>query len=251
MHKQTIIILLLASLLPVFTSEDAIAEHIHLAVASNFKGAMTEIAGRFESNTKHQVALSFGSTGKQYAQIKHGAPFDAFFAADTRHPQLLEQDGVALPASRFTYAIGKLVLWSPKSNYIDPDGRILAQSEFRHLAIANPKLAPYGQAAQEVLMALGLWQKLAARLVRGENIAQTFQYVKSGNAELGFVAYSQVKQADGKVEGSMWRVPASMYRPIEQQAVVLQGNETIRAFMSFMKSEQALKIIHDYGYDTP
>jgi molybdate transport system substrate-binding protein len=195
--------------------------------------------------------LIFGSTGKHYAQIKNGAPFDAFFAADVRRPELLEKEGVALPGSRFTYAIGKLVLWSPKTGYVDPDASILERGEFHHLAIANPKLAPYGKAAQEILQALGLWDRHSGRLVRGENIGQTFQFVDSGNAEFGFVAYSQVKHPNQPIKGSFWEVPQSLYTPIKQQAVLLKDKEAARVFLSFVRSDEALKIIHDYGYDTP
>jgi len=222
-----------------------------VAAASNFTDAITAIARRFEATTKHKVTLIFGSTGKHYAQIKNGAPFDAFFAADVRRPELLENESVALPGSRFTYAVGKVVLWSPKTGYVDSEGRILESSEFRYLAIANPKLAPYGKAAQEILQARRLWDRLGGRLVRGENIGQTFQFVKSGNAELGFVAYSQVKRPHQPIEGTFWEVPQTLYSSIEQQAVLLKESVAARAFLSFVRSREALKIIHDHGYDTP
>ena len=228
-----------------------IAEEIRVAAASNFTDAITSIARRFEAITNHKVTLIFGSTGKHYAQIKNGAPFDAFFAADVRRPELLEKESVALPGSRFTYAVGKVVLWSPKTGYVDPEGRILERSEFRYLAMANPKLAPYGKAAQEILQARRLWGRLSGRLVRGENIGQTFQFVKSGNAELGFVAYSQVKRPNQPIEGTFWEVPQALYTSIEQQAVLLKDSVAARAFLSFARSREALKIIHDYGYDTP
>ena len=228
-----------------------IAEEIRVAAASNFTDAITSIARRFEAITNHKVTLIFGSTGKHYAQIKNGAPFDAFFAADVRRPELLENESVALPGSRFTYAVGKVVLWSPKTGYVDSEGRILESSEFRYLAIANPKLAPYGKAAQEILQARRLWGRLSGRLVRGENIGQTFQFVKSGNAELGFVAYSQVKRPNQPIEGTFWEVPQTLYTSIEQQAVLLKDSVAARAFLSFVRSREALKIIHDYGYDTP
>ncbi|MCP4697475.1 MAG: molybdate ABC transporter substrate-binding protein [Gammaproteobacteria bacterium] len=228
----------------------SIAEKIRVAVASNFMDAITSIVKRYETNTGHKVMLIFGSTGRHYAQIKNGAPFDAFFAADARRPELLEKEGTALPGSRFTYAVGKVVLWSSKMGYVDPKGSVLERGEFRHLAIANPKLAPYGKAAREVLQTLGLWERLSRRLVRGENIGQTFQFVHSGNAELGFVACSQAKCSNQPVKGSFWKVPQALYTPIEQQAVLLKDNEAARAFLSFMRSEEALKIIHDYGYDT-
>ena len=229
----------------------SMAEEIRVAAASNFTDAITSIARRFEAITNHKVTLIFGSTGKHYAQIKNGAPFDAFFAADVRRPELLENENVALSGSRFTYAVGKVVLWSPKTGYVDSEGRILESSEFRYLAIANPKLAPYGKAAQEILQARRLWGRLSGRLVRGENIGQTFQFVKSGNAELGFVAYSQVKRPNQPIEGTFWEVPQTLYSSIEQQAVLLKGSVAARAFLSFVRSREALKIIHDYGYDTP
>jgi len=197
------------------------------------------------------VTPIFGSTGKHYAQIKNGAPFDAFFAADVRRPEHLEKEGVALPGSRFTYAVGKVVLWSPRTGYVDPQASVLERGEFHHLAIANPKFAPYGKAAQEVLQERGLWGRLSGRLVRGENIGQTFQFVNSGNAELGFVAYSQVKRPNQPIEGSFWEVPQALYTPIEQQAVLLKDNEVARAFLSFVRSDEALKIIRDHGYETP
>jgi molybdate transport system substrate-binding protein len=197
------------------------------------------------------VTLIFGSTGKHYAQIRNGAPFDAFFAADRRRPELLEEEGVALPGTRFTYALGKIVLWSPERGVVDPEARVLERGEFRHLAIANPKLAPYGKAAEEVLQARGVWARLRGRLVRGENVGQAFQFVKSGNAELGFVAYSQLKRANQPIEGSLWNVPRALYTPIEQQAVLLKDSVAARGFLSFVRSDEALTIIGDYGYQTP
>jgi len=232
-------------------SSQSIAEEIRVAVASNFAVVMRTVAAGFEAGTGHKVKLIFGSTGKHYAQIKNGAPFDAFFAADAQRPERLEQEGVAVGNSRFTYAIGKVVLWSPRPDYVDPDARVLQQGHFRFLAIANPRLAPYGQAAQEVLQARDLWANVSGRLVRGENIAQTFQFVKSGNAELGFVAYSQIKRPNAPIEGSYWVVPQVLYTPIRQQAVLLKDNKPARAFLSYVQSNEALKIIHDYGYETP
>ncbi len=227
------------------------AAEIHVAVASNFSSTMLSIVRQFESKTQHKVILSFGSTGKHFSQIKNGAPFDVFFAADAHRPELLEKEGVALPGSRFTYAIGKLVLWSPKAGYIDSQAGILQHGDFRYLAIANPKLAPYGKAAREILQARRLWKRLQRRMVRGENIAQTLQFIKSGNAELGFVAYSQVKRANQPIEGSIWEVPQRLYSPIRQQAVLLTENEAARALLSFVRSEEALKMIRESGYDTP
>jgi molybdate transport system substrate-binding protein len=235
----------------ILISGQAMADEIRIAVASNFAGAIKAAVDQFEADTGHNVTLSFGSTGKHYAQIRNGAPFDAFFAADARRPELLEKEGLAIAGSRFTYAEGKLVLWSPVAAYVDTQGRVLEHGTFRHLALANPKLAPYGVAAREVLMEYRLWEKLERRLVRGENISQAFQFVASGNAELGFVAWSQVKRPGHQVDGSFWDVPAHLYTPIEQQAVLLNDSGAGRAFMSFMRSEKAIRIIRDHGYETP
>ena len=229
----------------------AMADEIRVAVASNFTDVMKRIVERFERNTGHKVKLTFGSTGKHYAQIMNGAPFDAFFAADLLRPKLLETEGVAQSGSRFTYAIGKLILWSPKEGFVDGEGKLLQQRNFRYLALANPKLAPYGKAAQEVLQARGVWGTLQGQMVRGENIGQTFHFIKSGNAELGFVATSQVKRPNHSVEGSYWKIPQSLYSPIEQQAVLLKDKVAARAFLSFVKSDESLKIIGEFGYGSP
>jgi len=227
---------------------------IRVAVASNFSPVMKSLAKRFEANTHHTITLIFGSTGKHYAQIKHGAPFHAFFSADAERATRLEEEGDAVAGSRFTYAIGHIVLWSPETDYIDANGKVLESTRYRHLAIANPKLAPYGKAAQEVLQTMGLWSAKQASLVRGENIGQTFQFVKSGNAELGFIAYSQIKkpeQFEQKIAGSLWLIPKQLYTPILQQAVLLQDNPIAREFLSFVKSEASQSIIQAYGYSTP
>ncbi|MCW8963810.1 MAG: molybdate ABC transporter substrate-binding protein [Gammaproteobacteria bacterium] len=239
--------LLTATLLPAPLA----AAEIRVAVASNFADTMQSIATRFEARTDHKVTLISGSTGKHYAQIVNGAPFDAFFAADSRRPETLEKQGVILPGNRFTYAIGKLVLWSPEAAYVDTEGNILQGREFRFLAIANPKLAPYGKAAQEVLQARGLWKALQERLVRGENINQAFQFVSSGNAELGFVAYSQVRRPGESIKGSYWVVPQALYIRIQQQAVFLTDNEATRALRLFVQSDEVLELIQNNGYDAP
>jgi molybdate transport system substrate-binding protein len=242
---------LLLATATVLAASQAAATEIRVAVASNFIRAISAAAERFEQDSGHKVILAFGSTGKHYAQIRNGAPFDAFFAADVRRPKLLEKEGLAVPGSRFTYAVGKLVLWSPDTAFVDAQGKVLEQGEFHHLAIANPKLAPYGLAAREVLQARGLWNDMDKRLVRGENIGQTFQFVASGNAELGFVAMSQLMRPGQAVEGSHWDVPPALYGPIEQQAVLLKDKEAARAFMSFVRSAAAIRIIRDYGYEVP
>jgi len=224
---------------------------VRVATASNFSHTMNALARQFEAESGQRLVPSFGSTGKQYAQIVNGAPFDLFFAADSRRPELLEDSGKALPGSRFTYALGKLVLWSPAAGYVDAEGEVLRTADYRHLAIANPGLAPYGAAARQVLESLGLWNVIGPRLVRGENIGQALQFIRSGNAELGFIAWSQLVGTDLARQGSFWAVPQTLYAPIEQQAVILNDSEGARAFVSFVRSTQGLNIIREQGYDTP
>jgi len=242
---------LAAACLLLAAAEGADAERIQVAVASNFSATLERIATDFERRTGHEVVLVPGSTGKHYAQIRNGAPFAAFFAADVRRPELLERHGQAVPGSRFTYAVGKLVLWSPTPGFVDPAGEVLESGSFEHLAIANPKLAPYGRAAREALQSLGLWQVLQDKLVFGENIGHTFHFVNSGNAELGLVAYSQVMHPDGRVEGGYWKLPQALYSPIEQQAIALVNTAPTRAFLAFVKDEDAGRTIRSFGYDTP
>lgn len=223
---------------------------VRVAVAANFTTAMKEIAGAFEHHTGDRVLLSFGSTGSLYAQIRHGAPYDVFLAADERRPRLLEQAGVAVKGSRFTYAVGRLVLWSAKSGVVDAKGEVLKHGKFARLAIANPKTAPYGSAAKQVLEHLKLWHTLAPRIVRGENIAQTYQFVATGNAELGFVALSQVMQIGG---GSRWPVPHDLYSPIRQQAVLLKrgkDNAAAHALIAYLKGKAGRAVIEHFGYAT-
>jgi molybdate transport system substrate-binding protein len=228
------------------------ADDVRVAVATNFAAPVQAIVARFAESTGDQIVPVFGSTGKHYAQIKNGAPFAAFLAADAERPALLEKQGVAVAGSRFTYAVGRLVLWSPRAGYVDCNGAVLADGDYRHLAIANPALAPYGRAAQEVLQARGAWRTLQrGRLVRGEDIGQAFHFIESGNAELGFVAYSQVKRPGHLPVGSWWEVPQALYRPIEQQAVLLHENPTARAFLAFLRGQAARAIITDYGYGLP
>jgi molybdate transport system substrate-binding protein len=227
------------------------AAKLHIAVASNFIEPMKALAAKFEQQSSFKVILSSGSTGKHYAQIIHGAPFELFFAADKARPRRLEQEGKVVAGSRFTYAIGQIVLWSPRTDFVDSEGKILEKAGFNHLAIANPKFAPYGEAARQILKARGLWHALQGRLVRGENIAQAYQFVKSGNAELGFVAWSQIRRPHRDVPGSYWHVPARLYSPIEQQAVILRETAAAKAFVSFVKSKPARKLIAAYGYHLP
>lgn len=230
----------------------ATAEPLTLAVAANFAGALETLAEQYEADTGDRVRISVGSTGRLYAQIRNGAPFDAFFAADVERPRKLEAQGLSVPDSRFTYAVGRLALWSPDPGRVDDAGRILATGGFEHLAIANPRLAPYGLAARQTLEKMGLWETLQPRLVRGENIGQTFHFVSSGHAELGFVALSQIpRDDDGGVRGSHWRIPTALYDPIEQQAVSLQDTQALREFMRFVRSDRARALIHRAGYTTP
>ncbi|MCM1129866.1 MAG: molybdate ABC transporter substrate-binding protein [Alistipes senegalensis] len=227
------------------------AKTVRVAVAANFTIPLKTIAETFEKATGHHVAVSSGSTGKFYTQIKNGAPFDIFLAADDKTPARLEQENETVQGSRFTYAVGKLALWSAKENMVDAKGDILKTQQYSHLSIASPKLAPYGLAARETLEKLQLWDAVQPRLVQGENIAQAYQFVASGNAELGFVALSQIYK-DGKIQsGSAWIVPAKYYRPIRQDAVILnngKNNPAAAAFMQYLKSEPALKIIRSFGY---
>lgn len=242
--------LLLLSVL-FFCRGTAVAGEIQVAVASNFSAPIQAVARQFEQQTGHHVIPVTGSTGKHYAQIRNGAPFAAFFAADTRRPALLEAEGLAIQGSRFTYAVGRLVLWSPDPGMMDGDGDILRSKKFRFLAIANPKLAPYGKAAEQVMRKLGVWEKLQQRMVRGENIGQAFQFVRSANAQLGFVAYSQIRQPGLVDEGAFWVPPQSLYAPIEQQAVLLRDDKIARDFLEFVKSKPAQVLIREFGYGVP
>ena len=225
---------------------------VRVAVAANFSAPMNRIAASFEQATGNRVLATFGATGKFYAQISNGAPFEALLAADEQTPARLAAQGDAVAASRFTYAIGKLVLWSPQAVYVDAQGEVLAKGAFRHLSLANPELAPYGAAAVATLKHLDLYEALRPRLVMGENITQARQFVATGGAELGFVALSQVL-VDGKIEGSAWTVPAGFYPPIRQDAVLLakgKDNPAAAAFLAFLKSESAHAIIRSFGYET-
>src|SRR5688572_6192465 len=197
---------------------------------------MAALVERFEQDSGHTVLISAGSTGNHYAQIRNGAPFEAFFSADAERPTLLEQQGVAVVGSRFLYAVGRLVLWSPRPSFVDADGRLLENGSFRFLAIANPDLAPYGAAAREVLTARNLWSLLQPKLVQGQDIGQTYSFVYTGNAELGFVAYSQLKKPGVEVAGSYWLVPENLHRPIAQEAVLLRDVPAARELVELVQS---------------
>lgn len=228
------------------------AGEVQVAVAANFTAPMHAIAAQFEQDTGHRAKLAFGSTGKFYAQVRNGAPFEVLLAADDETPARLEKEGRAAPGTRFTYAIGRLVLWSARDGVVDAKGEVLRTGDFRHLAIANPKTAPYGAAAVTVLKKLNLFDALQARLVQGENIAQTHQFVSTGNAQLGFVALSQVAR-DGRIaSGSGWIVPASLHQPIRQDALVLArgcNNPAAQALVDYLKSAKARAIIQSFGYE--
>ncbi len=228
-------------------------ERARCAVAANFTAVAKELGPLFEKSTGHRLTVSYGSTGQLYSQIVNGAPFDAFLAADAARPKKLESNRHAVPGTRFTYARGTLVLWSPDTGGVDTAGSILRADNWRYCALANPTTAPYGAAAQQVLTALGLLGPLQPRLVQGTNIAQTWQQVASGNAEIGFVAYSQIVLLPPEKKGSFWMVDDTLYTPIVQQAVLLnrpEGQEAARAFLRFLRGPQARAVIKRYGYGT-
>lgn len=241
----------LAACLAVGAFQAAQAGTVSVAVAANFTAPMQKVAAAFEADTGHKAELSFGATGKFYAQITHGAPFQVLLSADDTTPARLEKEGKAVAHTRFTYAVGTLVLWSAQPGYVDAQGAVLRTGDFKHLAIANPQLAPYGAAAVQVMDKLGVAGAVQPRLVRGENIAQTFQFVATGNAQLGFVALSQV-MADGKIRaGSAWQVPASLHDPIRQEAVLLnpgKGSAAAAALLAYLRNGKAQAIIQSYGY---
>lgn len=242
--------LIIASLF--LAATNTFAGEVQIAVAANFGGPIKKIAADFEKDTGHKTVIATGATGAFYAQIKNGAPFEILLAADEETPVKLEKEGLGVAGSRFTYAVGKLVLWSSRRDLVDDKGAVLKKGDFSHLALANPKLAPYGVAAMETLEKLGLREILSPRFVLGSNITQTYQFVSTGNADLGFVALSQIWQ-EGKfvVSGSAWRVPENLYSELRQDAILLgksKGNEAAAAFIKYLKSEKALTVIHSFGY---
>jgi molybdate transport system substrate-binding protein len=231
----------------------ACAYQAQIAVAANFTAPMKAIIAAFEEDTGHEVKASYGSTGKLYAQIKNGAPFEALLAADQKRPMLLEEEGVAVPGSRFTYAIGALVLWSADTDLVEDGPALLKARDFNKLSIANPKLAPYGEASMQTMEALGVKEALELKLVMGENIAQTYQFVDTGNADVGFVALSQVMQGGEITKGSGWVVPGDMHAPIRQDAVILESgkdNPAVTELFAYLKGEKAQAVIRDFGYET-
>jgi molybdate transport system substrate-binding protein len=227
------------------------AGEVQVAVAANFAGPMEKIAAAFEHETGHKAVVATGATGKFYAQIKNGAPFEVLLAADDETPKKLVEEGQGVAGSTFTYARGRLVLWSAKAGVVDDKGAVLKRADIAHVAICNPKLAPYGFAAVEALKLLGLYETLTPKLVMAENIAQAHQFTASGNAEIGFVALSQIAPPGKPIEGSYWMVPNNLYSPILQDAVLLkkgESNPAATALMKFLKGEAARAVITSYGY---
>jgi molybdate transport system substrate-binding protein len=222
-----------------------------VAVAANFVEPIKAIAAVLEKTTGHTLKITAGSTGNLYAQIRNGAPFDVFLAADTNAPLKLESEGLTQPGSRFTYATGKLVLWSANATRVDPQGEILKSPSLGKVAYANPRTAPYGAAAVQTMEKLGVTAALAPRLVQGESIGQTFNFVYTGNADVGFLAMSQVLEGGRLKRGSMWVIPQALYSPIAQAAVILkraEGNEAAQALVRLMQSPNARSLIQSYGY---
>jgi len=224
-----------------------------VAVAANFGAPMQKIAAAFERDTGHRAVLALGSTGRFYAQVRAGAPFQVLLAADDETPARLEQEGLAVPGSRFTYAVGRLVLWSATPGVVDPQGQVLQRPGGGKLAIADPRLAPYGAAAVQAMEKLGVAAQLRPRLVQGENIAQAWQFVSTGNAAMGFVALSQV-MVDGRIgQGSAWLVPAGLHQSIRQDAVLLArgaGNPAAAALLAYLRGDTARAIVRAHGYES-
>lgn len=229
----------------------AFAEQVLVAVAANFVPPFREVAIEFETATGHNVRVAAGSSGNFYSQIKNGAPFDVFFSADMDHPKLLEDDGLGVKDFRFTYAIGRLVLWSPSADLIKGE-ETLRTKQYKRLAMANPKTAPYGVAAMQAMQKLELWDSVQPKIVMGENLGQTIGFIESGNADLGFVALSQVLDPKIKGRGSRWDVPNHLHDPIKQDVILLtkgKDNPAAKALLAFMISPQARSIIERYGYE--
>ena len=227
------------------------ADVVQVAVAANFTAPARALAEVFARTTGHEAKLSFGATGAFYTQIKNGAPFDVLLAADDERPARLEKEGDTVAGSRFTYATGQLVLWSAKPGLVDDEGAVLKHGQFGKIAIANPKNAPYGAAAVEAMNKLGLAATLQPKLVTGESIGQTFNFIATGNAELGFVALAQVLEGGKLKSGSMWVVPAQYHAPIIQDAVILKraaNNPAAKAWMELLKTPQSKELIRSYGY---
>ena len=238
------------------SSSAALAKTATIAVAANFTKTIEVIGEEFTKETGHKLKFSFGPTGKLYAQVKNGAPFDAFFGADERRPLKTIEDGSGIQSSYFVYAQGQIALYSAKYPVAKQPLEVLKQAQFRHLAMANPRTAPYGERAQAYLKKMGLYDGVKSKIVNGESIAHAFQYVATGNASIGFIALSQIVDPQSPIykKGEYWVVPQADYAPIKQGAVVLkrgQDNAAVKAFMEFVQSPKAIKIIQSYGYSTP
>ena len=230
----------------------ACAGEVAVAVAANFAAPMQRIAAAFQADTGHRAVVALGSTGRFYAQIVNAAPFDVLLAADDETPARLAREGLGAEASRFTYATGRLVLWSRQPGLVDGDGAVLRSGKIERLALADPKLAPYGAAAVEVLTRLGLLEALRPRLVTGESLAQAYQFVASESAPLGFVALSQVQEEGVLSAGSAWQVPAHLHAPLRQDAILLNrgiGNPAAQALLDYLRGERARAIMRGYGYE--
>ncbi|MCG6965316.1 MAG: molybdate ABC transporter substrate-binding protein [Chromatiaceae bacterium] len=227
------------------------ADEIRIAVAANFTATLQRIAGDFTRASGHRVLISSSSTGKHYAQIRNGAGFDIFFAADAERPALLEQQGIGVPGSRFVYATGRLALWTRGEAVVGDPADVLRGGRFARLAIANPRLAPYGLAAEQALRAWQLWDKLQPKLVRGENVGQAYQYAATGNAEWGLVALSQVLAREPRVRGSYAIVPATLHTPISQEALLLRPSRAGEAFLAFLRGDAAAQVLREAGYAAP
>jgi molybdate transport system substrate-binding protein len=247
-HRLISLLTLAALALPTWSVH---AGEVRVAVATNFVAPLQRIEAAFKATSGHSLKVSAGATGKFYSQIVAGAPFEVLLAADEQTPRRLLAEGHAVPGSAFTYAIGALVLWSAKPGLVDEKGAVLASPHIGKIAIANPKVAPYGAAALQVLQALGLTERLKPKMVTGESIGQAFQFVSTGNADLGFVALSQVAAPGKPVAGSMWHVPATLHSEIRQDAVLLkagQHNPAASAFMAYLRSPEARELIRSFGY---
>lgn len=243
---------LAATLLFLLACAAARADTVQVAAAANFMAPMKRIAADFEKDSGHKAQLAFGATGKFYAQIRNGAPFDVLLSADDTTPAKLVAEGAAVAGSNFTYAVGRLVLWSAKPGSVDEKDDVLRKGDFMHVAIANPKLAPYGTAAVETLTSLKLLEAVQPKFVQAENIAQAHQFIATGNAELGFIALSQVMQDGRLAAGSAWVVPAGLHRPIRQDAVLLdrgRDKAAAAALLKYLKGNNARAVIKSFGYD--
>ena len=242
---------LLPLVLPLMILSTTEAAEVRVAAAANFAATLHTLAEDFGSETGHHIMVSSGSTGKHYAQIRNGAAFDVFLAADSARPERLEAEGLGIANSRFTYATGRLALWVPGRRELGPPEQYLRNADFRHLAIANPRLAPYGLAAEQALRAWQLWERLQPKLVRGENIAQAFQFVATGNASAGLIALPSLLAGGHPAAGSYRVIPPELHQPIDQQGLLLRRGEAAEAFLDYLQGEAAAGLIRAAGYAVP